>query len=132
MNEYELEDLTTERVHDTTISAEEVRRSAQGVGDRTLVFGYTLDRDTVHAYLRDGEIHVVHYSHDRRLLHHVHGEEVAAADLVPSKRAYPNTTDYFTAVLLKQKGFPLSITTSPSVSDVGPNGYVGALVEELA
>lgn len=90
-----------------------------GPVERTLVYGYDIDRNTVHVYLHDLEIHkVVYKSHfdyqnARRMetfevLSHEHKALWEAQDLVPSKRAYPQHTDLGFALLMKSLGVPLT------------------------
>lgn len=100
----------------TTPQTDMLHVDAIGTSPRTLVYGYTLDRDTFHAYVFDGEIHVVtyqgHYDDSpAHVVRHLHGTQVAFDALVPSKRAYPNRTDYGFAVTMRAAGFPLSFTT---------------------
>lgn len=60
--------------------------------DRTLLYGYTVDRDTWHVYLQDGLIHLLVYKGDV-MLSHRSAATWDAEDLVPNKRAYPESTD---------------------------------------
>lgn len=60
--------------------------------DRTLLYGYTVDRDTWHVYLQDGLIHLLVYTGNTMLSHRSAGTW-DAEDLVPNKRVYPESTD---------------------------------------
>jgi hypothetical protein len=54
--------------------------------DRTLLFGYTCDRQTFHVYLKDGEINRIVYDRDDNILKDESGEAVQVMHLVPDKR----------------------------------------------
>lgn len=106
---------------------------AIGRTDRTLVYGYTLERDTFHAYVCDGEIHVVTYDngYDRKptqVISHLHGTQVAFEALVPSKRAYPNRTEYAFAVTMRAAGYPLTLTSWEAEPDRSDNDPFWGLV----
>ncbi|MFI2790598.1 hypothetical protein [Kitasatospora sp. NPDC018614] len=73
--------------------------------ERTLLLGYTCDRDTWHVYVRGAYLHVLVYNHVTRVVvryeRHFHWQ---AADLVPDKRVYPESTDLEFARLLTSHG----------------------------
>lgn len=76
--------------------------------DRTLLYGYTCERDTWHVYLSGGGIFTVVYSYN--------GEPHQVAvhtnhDYVPDKRLYPERCDYEFCKLLKKEGVYLPFTT---------------------
>jgi hypothetical protein len=81
-----------------------------GRQERTLVYGYTLERETFHVYVRGGEIHVHIYNYKGETLGHIHGDELPAEMLRPSKRAYPERTEYAFAQYMKSIGHPLTFT----------------------
>lgn len=76
----------------------------------TLVYGYDCDRNTVHVYVKAGQIHAVTYNSAGEIVSHVFGEEVYTGTCKPSKRAYRQNTQYFFASLMAKKGYDLSIT----------------------
>lgn len=80
--------------------------------DRTLIYGYTCDRDTVHVYLTDGELHYVlsggAAGQRGGILRYEHGTSLPAELLRPNKRAYPARTDLTAALRMAQLGFELS------------------------
>lgn len=82
---------------------------------RTLLYGYTCERNTWHVYLDGkGQIHRVLYdSHDQPLFHAA-GPAGACLDnreYVPDKRLYPESCDYEFSKLLLQAGVNLPFTT---------------------
>ena len=76
--------------------------------DRTLLYGYDLDRSTVHVYLLHGEIKIHRYGRDyddNKVL------DSFGFENLPSKRVYPESTDSeFLKLLFKQDIWP-SFTT---------------------
>lgn len=66
----------------------------------TLLYGYTMERDTFHIYLKDGLLHKTIYGHHdvppgfftKYTQEHTSSDEMDASSLVPSKRAYPCRT----------------------------------------
>lgn len=98
-----------------TISVKELRNKE----DRTLLWGYTLERHSHHVYLKDGEIHVVEYTGEDQskpdfvLFRHLSDEamEIEGSHLIPGKRLYPEACDVEFCKLLRLKGFSLPFTT---------------------
>lgn len=76
-------------------------------GDRTLVYGYTVERYTFHVYLLGGMIHryvtdgpvTVSYSCDT---------EIEPGAVIPNKRAYPERCDYSFMRAVHGMGEPVS------------------------
>lgn len=88
----------------------------------TLLYGYDVDRNTWHVYVKDGKIHRHIYrdqwdeatlSYRTRTLAGSSGQEEwkDASLLVPSKRLYPERCHYLFCALLKAKGIYLTFTT---------------------
>jgi hypothetical protein len=121
MLQSEFEQLRQVRAVPTTLSVEDVAGP-----DRTLIYGYDLDRTTVHVYLKGGLLHCVRYRSDRQIVSHESGEALEAERLRPSKRAYPARTDYAAAVAMAKIDCALSFTTFEEVP-VGEDGYYGVL-----
>ena len=96
---------------------------------RTLLYGYTLDRETWHVYLDDaGVIHRVVYHPDLMLSHQAGGFK-ENAELIPSKRLYPEHCDYEACVLLAKAGVSLPFTTlSEHISE---KPFHGKTAEEM-
>lgn len=76
-------------------------------GDYTLAYGYTLDRDTVHVYTMDGEIHRIIYPYRGEMISYIHGTAIDARSLRPSKRVYPDTVNEKFAYLMRDAGTDL-------------------------
>lgn len=111
MTKEQLEIIQAEVVESApTVSAKEIFNHQP----RTLLWGYTCDRDSFHVYLDGmGFIHRVTYmktSGEDVLLSHVKGTELEAKLLVPNKRVYPEATDFEFAKLLKEKGIEVTYT----------------------
>jgi len=77
---------------------------------RTLLYGYTLDRDTHHVYVMGGEIHRLIFNTYTNVLKHASGS-IDVLDLVPTKRLYPERCDFTFCHLLKGMGVYLPFTT---------------------
>lgn len=76
-----------------------------GGEDRTLLRGYTCDRDTWHVYLKDGDIHLLVYSYpDVVVRHEARDSWMNPEDLVPDKRVYPESTCFRFARELQVRG----------------------------
>jgi len=68
--------------------------------DRTLLYGYTCDRDTFHVYLKDGLLHRIIYSR-KNLISHEFGDSIDVELLIPNKRTYPETCDFYFCMKLE-------------------------------
>lgn len=86
---------------------------AQPGPDRTLLYGYDVDRLTHHVFQRDGLLHKVVYAGTTApvVVSHDFGSELNAASLPPNKRLYPEACDAAFCRLLMQMGVHLSFTT---------------------
>lgn len=79
---------------------------------RTLVYGYTCERDTFHVYLAEDGIHKVIYDHHGLIRQHVtEHDQIRASECVPDKRLYPEACDFEFCALLKRRGVTLPFTT---------------------
>jgi hypothetical protein len=87
-----------------------VRASLFAGVDRTLLFGFNLDRTTFHVYLKDGQIRRVIYNH-QGVIDFQSQETWEAVSLVPDKRAYPERTDGHFARLMLHHGIAVPYTT---------------------
>lgn len=83
--------------------------------DRTLLYGYTVERHTWHVFLYSREIH--RYIYDEEMpdkpVFKLRDHAVTwrqASDLIPSSRAYPEACDYEFCSLLKKKGLFIPFT----------------------
>lgn len=78
----------------------------------TLLYGYNCDRETLHVYAKDGEIHAVTYDHNNKIIKHEHRGGLEVDQCYPNKRVYRQETQYFFVKLLKEKGAEFSIVDS--------------------
>jgi hypothetical protein len=91
--------------------------------DRTLLWGYTLERDSWHVYLKGGLIHLHHYS-SAGTISHRSGHTMVAADLRPDKRAYPEACDFGFCMLMCKLGVDIPFTT---IQEREPAQFYGEL-----
>ena len=87
-----------------------------GCNNRTLLYGYTCERETFHVYIKDKVIHVVVYNNE-----YSRGEAIPKNmreitvrsnwNYVPDKRLYPERCDYIFCWMLKRKGIDPPFTT---------------------
>jgi hypothetical protein len=91
--------------------------------NRTLIWGYTLERMDFHVYLKNGDIYI--YVEGQPLVE----ESTVTSNLwyVPSKRAYPECCDYEFCCLLKQAGVNIPFTTWFADRAVPISGFYGPL-----
>ena len=78
--------------------------------DRTLLFGYTCDRDTWHVYINNNKIISICYSYNEKI---TEGNTIIIEDnedYVPNKRLYPERCDFEFCKLLKEYGINLPFT----------------------
>ncbi|MFK4132008.1 hypothetical protein ACI2KR_06895 [Pseudomonas luteola] len=78
--------------------------------DRTLIYGYTCDRDTFHMYIKNGQLHTLVYSSLKEIIKHV-TDTLAQEDMVPNKRVYPELSDFEACMAIKKLGVYISFTT---------------------
>lgn len=117
-------------------------------GPRTLLYGYTAERQTFHVYL-DGEmihrfIYTPDYDNPRGApeFGHWHEQNVNSVeydarftwdegeDLVPNKRLYPNHCDYEFASFMKSNGFYLPLKNWDDGPAGQPRGtFAGAIFD---
>lgn len=79
--------------------------------DRALIWGYTCDRDSFHAYLMGGEFHIYCYGFNNETIVFRSGPAFEPYEFVPNKRLYPEACDFEFCSLLKRFGQPMSFTT---------------------
>lgn len=104
MTKDEYNDLTGERSRLVKVS------ELKDKSDRTLLYGYTLERNTVHVYLLDGFINVFRYNNKDELYFDVGKELELNSYLIPNKRLYPECCDKEFCELIFSKG------TEPSMN----------------
>lgn len=91
--------------------------------DRTLLYGFTCDRDTWHVYLKSGKIFCVKYPYKGTpsLVSICKNE-----DFVPNKRLYPERCDFEFCKLLKEKGINLPFTKWQELPET--KGFYGEIL----
>ena len=114
--------------------------------NKTLLYGYTCERETFHVYIKNEQIYVVVYETDysidynKELGSFMRGEpkpknmrriEVKSnRDYVPDKRLYPERCDYNFCLLLKEKGVDLPFTHWSEEIEPNEKGYYGFTLED--
>lgn len=99
--------------------------------NRTLLYGYTCDRETWHVYLRDGKIYTIKYQANYVRKCPVHVKEIPIydnGDYIPNKRLYPTACDYEFCMKLKERGYDLPFT---SQDDRKRTRYYGYTLEDV-
>lgn len=96
--------------------------------DRTLLYGYTVDRETVHVYLYKGEIFCVTFFFGET----PEIKEISCnKDFVPNKRAYPEQCDHAFCELLIKNDVEISFTTFDEARAAKKTGkYMAATLPE--
>jgi len=77
------------------------------LADRTLLYGYTCERNTWHVYMKDAIIHKVIYRYDADPVEYEVNDNY---DFIPDKRLYPETCDYQFCKILHRLGHELPFT----------------------
>lgn len=78
----------------------------QNKEDRTLIYGYDIERNSKHIYLLDGKINTVIYNNQDKIIESFARDERTIARLcIPNKRCYSESCDYEFVKLLCEKGF---------------------------
>lgn len=105
--------------------------------DRTLLYGYTCNRDTFHVYIHKGVLHKIIYNSSSSIPKlHESGSELLLENIVPDKRLYPSSCDYEFCVLLTEAGVYLPFTSwefncsSVKFDNKQGGSYFGKIVEE--
>ncbi len=92
----------------------------KGYGDRTLLYGYDVNRKTWHVYLMDGEIHLHVYDHNRiTITKRSDRFWLDAHKLMPNKRLYPEACDFDFLQILRGNG--VQITPRTTFGGIGSN-----------
>jgi hypothetical protein len=81
--------------------------------NRTLIWGYTIEREDFHVFLLNGEINIeVGNLKPRHQLQHWNENEVQSnSEYVPDKRVYPEACDFEFCKFLKEAGVSIPFTT---------------------
>jgi hypothetical protein len=79
--------------------------------ERTVLLGYTCDRQTWHVYLHGAYVHLLVYgARGGAVFRYEKRYRWLAAELVPDKRVYPESTDLDFSRLLISRGVELPFT----------------------
>lgn len=98
---------------------------------RTLLFGYTCDRETWHVYLDDdGAIKRVIYGYPNTCLSVADESTLLPEECIPNKRLYPEACDLEFCCALKELGLNLPFTVFNS--DREPGRWYGLRHEDLS
>lgn len=98
--------------------------------DRTLVYGYTVERETFHLYLENGKFNRVVYDGDNVFLSGLTGlDSIELALCVPDKRVYPARSDFEFCRLVLIKGGSVPFTTFEPPKEIKP--FYGLKIEAL-
>lgn len=98
---------------------------------RTLLYGYTCDRNTWHVYLdEDGFINKLVYNSSGARLNHDRETAISFAELIPNKRAYPNLTDLEFAKVCFLHGFSIPFTTHAKQKSINNANFFGLRLSE--
>lgn len=98
--------------------------------DRTLLYGYDLDRNTIHVYLQKGVLHRLVYRNETMISCRT-GVFHVEDDLIPSKRLYPERCDFEFCKLLQARGLSLSFTRYPTQSPPQRLPFYGMRIEDF-
>ena len=80
--------------------------------ERTLLWGYTCDRDSFHVYLYGGKINLYVYSyHEQSVIKFASATALELDSLIPNKRVYPEASDYEFCKKLLDSGVHIQFTT---------------------
>jgi hypothetical protein len=96
----------------------------QDKSNRTLLYGYNIERDTWHVYLKDGVIVTVIYGRDcqpKKV------DVIDDHDFIPGKRLYPDRCDLEFCRLLRGRGIDLPFTSfvdNVPEPDSGFHGFI--------
>jgi len=91
--------------------------------DRTLIWGYTCERESFHVYLKDMTIHKVIYGHDEQPMEYPIN---SVHDVIPNKRAYPEASDYEFCKFIRNLDVRIPFTTYNKERE--PKQYYGQIL----
>lgn len=101
--------------------------------DRTLLYGYTCNRDTFHVYIKAKKIHVIVYQNDYsqenvkpKNVREIH--VTSNRNYVPDKRLYPERCDYRFCEMLMRRDIKLPFTAW--TDDVEKKDFYGFTLED--
>ena len=96
----------------------------QNTSDHTLLYGYTVERNSFHVYLENGEVVICIYKTGNPTpLYYYKDSRHILNLLVPNKRVYPETCDVDFCHLLISSGINITFTAYDSTRE--PRKYYG-------
>lgn len=121
-----------DKANEAVISIQELRPY---IYNRTLLYGYTCERETFHVYIKDQKIYTVvyktEYSWGAPMPKNMRQIEVTSnRDFVPDKRLYPERCDYHFCRALKERGIDLPFTHWGEEIEPNEKGYYGFTLED--
>ncbi|HDR9109724.1 hypothetical protein [Paraburkholderia sp. A3RO-2L] len=126
MNKQQFEQLYKERAKPHYVDIAELENQTP----RTLIWGYTCERNSFHVYIEDGQVHRVIYDCEKNILaQNDESNGLLLSDCVPDKRVYPEACDYEFCRLLKVSGIDVPFTTWSDSRE--PAQYHGKRIPEL-
>ncbi len=93
-------------IREPSISISQLQAEDMHTG--TVLYGYTVERDTWHVYLQDGLIHRYIYDYHNETIDHQARDSWPMAELIPNKRTYPQYTRYEFAMILARAGLQIT------------------------
>jgi hypothetical protein len=121
-----------DKANETIIGLQELRPY---IYNRTLLYGYTCERETFHVYMKDQKIYTVVYTTDYstnnpkpKNLRQI--EVKSNRDFIPDKRLYPERCDYHFCQALKERGIDLPFTHWSEEIKPNEKGYYGFTLED--
>lgn len=130
MNAEQFANLREAQVKVEVVSVTELEHQGR---DRTLLYGYTGDRDTFHVYLKDRKICVTayknHYGREPDEVRLTASDDHLKFYNIPSGHVYPSACDEQFCRLLLSKGYSLSFR---SFEEREEKPFHGKLIEDLS
>lgn len=84
----------------------------------TLIYGYDIDRNTFHAYVKNGKFFVLTYAYDPEskngyhlLTSDIFNKNIPISSLLPTKRVYPNRSLQYIIDVLSLRGVHVPLTS---------------------
>ena len=105
MNEQQLSQLEFYAPEIPTVSVDDFSDR-----NKTLLYGYDCDRNTLHVYIMDDEIHILWYR-GSEMLGYSKNTSFYLEELCPNKRAHPQHTDFTLAKMFRMAEVDCTYTT---------------------
>lgn len=97
--------------------------------DRTLLWGYTVDRHSHHVFIKDGELRMVVYGSTSKEPFLMERGSLYADKIAPNKRMYPEACDLEFCNALRRQSVDLVFTTFNAERE--PKTYYGETFDDL-